>query len=297
MVLPYALERVIAIDASPDTVFSFFTDPERWAKWWGTGSTIDPHSGGHLLIHHANGVEVTGEVLEADVPKRIVFTYGYTTGPMTGQSRVTIDVEPAGHSTRVRLTHEFEDESARDQHVQGWRHQLALLANVVTDFLHQGAPTRASSPPAACSPPRSARPTNPSFPCNRLLLGWCAVSQTWRGWLEQRAEKRFGRPDSKGHVYRHRRNPWPALPAKAPSCVNEDSHLLITRPVEPHPGSSASHAAVHFGDWNRSPRLPFDLVEQPAGNPRCEGQHDGSVAASAGRNSSVSVPRAHGASK
>ena len=140
-VLPYALERVIVIDASPDTVFSFFTDSERWAKWWGAGSTIDPRAGGHLLIHHANGVEVTGEVLEVDVSNRIVFTYGYTTGAMAGQSRVTIAVEPAGSSTRVRLTHEFEDETARDQHVQGWRHQLALLANVVTDFLHQGAPT------------------------------------------------------------------------------------------------------------------------------------------------------------
>ena len=141
MVLPYPLERVISIDASPDTVFNFFTDPELWAKWWGTGSTIEPRAGGRLLIHHANGVEVTGEVLEVDVPNRIVFTYGYTTGTMVGQSRVTIGVEPAGGSTRVRLVHEFEEETARDQHVQGWRHQLALLANVVTDFLHQGAPT------------------------------------------------------------------------------------------------------------------------------------------------------------
>lgn len=140
--LPYQLDRVITIDASPDTVFSFFTDSERWARWWGTGSTIDPQVGGHVLIHHANGVEVTGEVLELEPPNRIVFTYGYITGPVApGHSRVTIRLEPADGSTRVHLTHEFEEDVPRDQHVQGWRYQLALFANVVTDLLHEGAPS------------------------------------------------------------------------------------------------------------------------------------------------------------
>jgi uncharacterized protein YndB with AHSA1/START domain len=123
-------------------VFSFFTSSDRWARWWGVGSTIDPQPGGQVLIHHANGVEVAGEILEIDRPRRLVFTYGYASGPIPpGGSRVTIRLEPAGASTRVHLTHEFAEETPRDQHIQGWRHQLALFANVVTDLLHEGAPS------------------------------------------------------------------------------------------------------------------------------------------------------------
>ena len=141
--LPHQLDRVITIDASPETVFSFFTDTERWAKWWGAGSTIDPHPGGRVLIHHANGIEVIGEVLSIDPPTAITFTYGYASGtPIApGGSRVTIELQPLATGTRLRLTHEFSDQIPRDHHVQGWRYQLALFANVVTDLLHAGAPS------------------------------------------------------------------------------------------------------------------------------------------------------------
>jgi uncharacterized protein YndB with AHSA1/START domain len=141
--LPYQLDRVITIDASPETVFSFFSDTERWARWWGAGSIIDARPGGQVLIHHANGIEVVGEVLAIEPPTRVVFTYGFASGtPIPpGGSRVTIEVQPLSGGTRLRLFHEFAEQTPRDQHVQGWRYQLALFANVVTDLVHAGAPT------------------------------------------------------------------------------------------------------------------------------------------------------------
>lgn len=141
--LPYQLDRVITIEAPPEAIFSFFTDPDRWARWWGAGSTIDARPGGKVLIHHANGIEVVGEILSLDPPTRMTFTYGFASGsPIPpGGSRVTIELQPVPAGTRLRLSHEFADESARNQHVQGWRYQLALFANVVTDLLHQGAPS------------------------------------------------------------------------------------------------------------------------------------------------------------
>jgi len=141
--LPYQLDRVITIEAAPETVFSFFTDSARWARWWGSGSVIDPRPGGRMLIRHANGIEVAGEVLEVVPSRRIVFTYGFVSGASipVGGSKVTIDVQPAGGGTRLNLTHEFAEPAARDQHIQGWRYQLALFANVVTDMVHEGAPT------------------------------------------------------------------------------------------------------------------------------------------------------------
>ena len=155
------------------------------------------------------------------------------------------------------------------------------------------AATRAYSPPAACSPPGSLGATGPSFPCNRLLLGWCTVAKSWSWRREHWIEKRHGRPDPKDHVQRHSRHPCSASPAEASSGVHEYSHLLVTRPVEPHSGCRATDAAVHLGDRNRSARLALDLVEQSPRDPRCKGEHVASIVPRTPRNRAGSVPRAH----
>lgn len=138
---PYFLERTVVIRAPRHTVFKYFTDSARWAAWWGAGSTIDAKPGGRVLIRYPNGVEVLGEVLEVLAPERIVFTYGYATGsPVApGGSRVTIVLRAHEDGTELRLSHEFAEASARDQHVQGWRYQLSVFANVVADEIHANA--------------------------------------------------------------------------------------------------------------------------------------------------------------
>ena len=129
------LDRTVVIHARPATVFEFFTNPEDWAAWWGTGSAIDARPGGQLLIRHPNGVEVMGEVIDLRAPERIVFTYGYASGgpipPGGSQVTIRLDSHPAG--TLVQLTHEFTDAEQRDHHVQGWRFQLSLFANAVAN--------------------------------------------------------------------------------------------------------------------------------------------------------------------
>jgi uncharacterized protein YndB with AHSA1/START domain len=139
--LQHSLDRTIVIEAPRDLVFRYFTDSTRWSAWWGAGSTIDPRPGGSVYIRHPGGVEASGEVVEAQPPNRIVFTYGFNSGkPIPpGASRVTIDLEQAARGTRLRLRHEFDDVAARDEHVQGWRYQLSVFANVVADDLHRDA--------------------------------------------------------------------------------------------------------------------------------------------------------------
>jgi uncharacterized protein YndB with AHSA1/START domain len=139
--LTHRLDRNVAIQAAPETVFRFFTDSERWARWWGAGSSIEARPGGRVVVRYPNGVEASGEVVELTPPARIVFTYGYASGkPIPpGSSRVTIRLEPEGAGTRLRLVHEFGDPSVRDQHVQGWRFQLSLFGNVVADEVFAGA--------------------------------------------------------------------------------------------------------------------------------------------------------------
>jgi uncharacterized protein YndB with AHSA1/START domain len=138
MELPHHLDRAITIGAPQDLVFRYFTTNDRWAAWWGPGSTIDARSGGRVYIRHPNGIEAGGEVLEVAPPERIVFTYGFASGdPIPiGASRVSIRLERALGGTRVLLRHDFAESAVRDHHVQGWRYQLSVFANVVLDDLH-----------------------------------------------------------------------------------------------------------------------------------------------------------------
>jgi uncharacterized protein YndB with AHSA1/START domain len=136
--LAHTLERTIVIAAAPELVFRFFTDSARWASWWGAGSSIEPHRGGRVVIRYPDGTEASGEVVEIDPPARLVFTYGYASGKLVppGGSLVTIHLDRQRAGTRLRLSHALADAAVRDAHVQGWRYQLSLFANVVANELH-----------------------------------------------------------------------------------------------------------------------------------------------------------------
>ena len=140
-VLAHQLDRTIVIGAPPALVFRYFTDSTRWAAWWGAGSTIDARPGGRVYICYPGNVEVVGEVIDLSPPSHIAFTYGFVKGtPVApGGSRVTIRLEPDGRGTRLQLTHAFAETAVRDEHVQGWRYQLSVFANVVADEVHAKA--------------------------------------------------------------------------------------------------------------------------------------------------------------
>ena len=140
--LPNRLDRSVVIEAEPETVFRFFSDSDRWASWWGKGSTIEPRVGGRVFIRHPGGVEVSGEVTDVQPPQRIAFTYGYVTGTASPAetSLVTIRLEREGRgATRLHLSHAFAETAARDEHVQGWRYQLSLFGNLVAAEAFAGA--------------------------------------------------------------------------------------------------------------------------------------------------------------
>jgi uncharacterized protein YndB with AHSA1/START domain len=157
--MPHRLERHVVIQAPRHTVFSYFTDSERWARWWGKGSTIEARTGGAVLIVFPGGNQVAGEIVEIDPPSRLVFTYGYVSGkPMpVGASLVTLRLEDDRQGTRLNLTHDFADEKVRDDMVQGWRYQFSLFANLVADDANTGASGAVDGWFAAWSEPDTAR--------------------------------------------------------------------------------------------------------------------------------------------
>jgi uncharacterized protein YndB with AHSA1/START domain len=132
---PFSLEREILIHAGRETVFRFFTDSERFARWWGPGSRIEPRVAGAVKICYPGGVIASGEVAEIEPPRRIAFSYGYESGEPIGpgESLVTIELEDAAGGTRLRLTHACPSEAVRDAHDPGWRYQLAVFAKVAAD--------------------------------------------------------------------------------------------------------------------------------------------------------------------
>lgn len=157
--LPHSLDRTITIRARRETVFCYFTDSLRWAKWWGAGSMIDPEVGGKVFVRHPNAVEAAGEVVEIDPPSRIVFTYGFASGEpiAVGASLVTVTLEDDAEGTRLNLHHQFADPEARDHHVQGWRYQLSVFSNVVAAEVNAAAEVRVDGWFGAWSEPDDAQ--------------------------------------------------------------------------------------------------------------------------------------------
>ncbi|HKQ70901.1 MAG TPA: SRPBCC domain-containing protein [Polyangiaceae bacterium] len=131
---PFKVERSVLIHAKPSTVFRYFTDSERFAAWWGKGSTIEGRAGGAVRICYPGGAIAGGQVVELVLNQRIVFTYGYEDASKSialDASRVTISLEEERQGTRLSLVHEVADAKTKAEHDPGWRFQLSLFANVV----------------------------------------------------------------------------------------------------------------------------------------------------------------------
>ena len=125
------VERRIA--ASPETVFSFFVDRDRWVRWQGRDAVIEPHPGGTLRMDVRGDGWVSGSFVEVVPNRRIVFTWGWEMpgNPVPpGTSTVEVELEPDGDGTLLRLTHRGLPPEAFEAHRLGWEHYASRLAVV-----------------------------------------------------------------------------------------------------------------------------------------------------------------------
>jgi uncharacterized protein YndB with AHSA1/START domain len=119
------------VAASADTVFDFFTDPEKIVRWMGTEATLDPRPGGVCRVNPSGHAAVLGEFVEVDRPRRVSFTWGweqalFATPPQS--TLVEVSLTPDGGETVVRVAHRRLRPEALAFHRAGWQHFLPRLA-------------------------------------------------------------------------------------------------------------------------------------------------------------------------
>ncbi|MFE0460467.1 SRPBCC domain-containing protein [Kitasatospora sp. NPDC058965] len=122
------LERRIA--ARPETVFSFFTDREKWLSWMGRDGEFSFVPGGAYRTNVNADHWAAGAFLAVDPYHRVVFTWGWEGGDMgvpPGASTIEVTLAPDGEGTVLTFVHRDLPHEARAPHFEGWIHYLDRL--------------------------------------------------------------------------------------------------------------------------------------------------------------------------
>jgi uncharacterized protein YndB with AHSA1/START domain len=125
------VERELAIKASPETIWELLVDEQEATKWMGQACSFDPRPGGEYRCEVIPGATAVGEFVELDAPRRLVFTWGWESGPSPvapGSTTIEIELIPEGEGTRLRFTHrDLPGADAAESHADGWDHYLERL--------------------------------------------------------------------------------------------------------------------------------------------------------------------------
>lgn len=131
-------------DASPERVFDSWLDPAQVRVWLASAAgnpamgelvrvDIDARVGGSFcFVYQRSGAQwsQTGEYLEIDRPRRLVFTWAMA---LPDVERVIVDIVPAGTGCELTLTHEMDPAWTGDPSPAGsaWAVVLAAIAETL----------------------------------------------------------------------------------------------------------------------------------------------------------------------
>ena len=137
------IERVF--EATRSRIFKAWTDPEAMKEWFGPASCrvieadLDLRVGGEYNVKINNEemgeIGLTGRFIEVDAPKKLVYTWQWTTPPMDamGETRVTVEFTDLGRQTRIDIVHDgLPGDEARENHQEGWTGTLDKLEQYIS---------------------------------------------------------------------------------------------------------------------------------------------------------------------
>lgn len=127
---------VIYIQAAPEAVWEGLTSAEFTRRYFhGTDIESDWQPGSEVIYYNPDrSIAVKGEVLEADYPRVLSFTWHVHYNPEAqaeGATRVRFTLEPVEGATKLTLVHDrFVENSVLFESISGgW---IAILSNLKT---------------------------------------------------------------------------------------------------------------------------------------------------------------------
>jgi uncharacterized protein YndB with AHSA1/START domain len=129
-----AVELSVRLDAPPEDVFPYLTEPDRYVRWQGVKAELDPRPGGTYRVWMDASTVARGEFVEVDPPRRVVFTWGWEGNERVppGSTIVELTLEAEGDATILSLRHTgLPDGEAAAMHEEGWRFFTARLDRAV----------------------------------------------------------------------------------------------------------------------------------------------------------------------
>ncbi|OHV77527.1 SRPBCC family protein [Ensifer sp. LCM 4579] len=103
---------VTFIRTTPEKVFEAITRPEIARRYWGHENVSEDWRPGsawqHIRTDEARTVDLVGEVIESDPPKRLVISWVNESqkDDPDQYSRVTFDIEPQGEIVKLTVMHD-----------------------------------------------------------------------------------------------------------------------------------------------------------------------------------------------
>jgi uncharacterized protein YndB with AHSA1/START domain len=126
----------IYIETTPEKLWEALTSSEFSKRYWfGTELRSDWKVGSPLALVMNGTATDTGEILEADRPRRLSYTFHHVTSEAARKerpSKVVFNLEPHGKLVKLTLTHEdFEAGSFLDGISKGWPAILSSLKSLL----------------------------------------------------------------------------------------------------------------------------------------------------------------------
>lgn len=129
---------VTFIRTTPERLWDAFTSPEFTRQYWfGIHHETDWQPGSPWRMVRADGTATdSGEIVEADRPKRLVFKWRSEYKPeyeKEGFSRCVVEIEPVANATKLTITHSIDrDDSQVIRGVSGgWPRILSNLKSLL----------------------------------------------------------------------------------------------------------------------------------------------------------------------